>query len=1174
MRHRPGAPALSRAEHIASISPQASAARAVEQVLCQLFAEVLGVPVVQPDDGFFDLGGSLAHATRLVNRIRSALRIETPVDALFEAPTVSDLAGLLITVGRPRPVLRAAVRDDRAPLSSAQHGLWVIDRLDRLARVYNEPVALRLAGQLDESALATALADVVRRHESLHTVFPGTDSQPVQVVLDHADAVPEVTVRSVAGADLAPAVAAAIGERFDLARDLPVRFWLFRLAVRDHVLLTVLHHIAADGWSWAPIGRDMGTAYAARLAGRAPDWDPLPLRYADYTRWQAELLGSPDDPLSLLRAQLDYWTAALAGLPAELELPADRPRPAVASYRGAAVPLTIPPGLHGRLLAIARESNATLFMVLHAALAALLTRLGAGTDIPIGTVVAGRTDPALEGLVGLFINTLVLRTDTSGNPAFSELVQRVRDVDLAAYGHQDVAFDRVVGALNPPRSLARHPLFQVALILQNTGQAQIEMPGLRVTPHPVDVAAVQFDLCCELTERYSGAGRPDGIDGRLEYSTDLYDEQTAAMLASGLVSMLSAVAARPATRIGQSGLPVPGGSRALAGPGDGAGHPAAAATVADMIRAQAARTPQATAVERGDERLSYAELDARAGELAARLRCSPGYLAASGTTPVVAVLMEPGPDLVVALLAVLRSGGAFLPAAPATPHGRLSRMLAEAQVRVVLARRQPGDQLAGVALPVGCDLWYADSPVSQDKAACLPPPPHPDALACVFYTSGSTGEPKGVMMTHRSLAGFTDAMAGAFTLRPGDRFLQVAPIGFDVLLEELLPALSTGATVVFATEHVLRSGGNLTEFLRQQKITGIELTTAYWHEWVHDLAMTSQRLPDLLRFVAIGGERVIPERLAMWPETGPELISVYGLTEATCTSVVGRLSPAGPAAALGHPLPDTSLYLLDPALGPVPGGITGELYVAGGGVARGYLGRPALTASRFVADPYGPPGSRMYRTGDLARVDDAGELLFAGRGDDQLKIRGFRVEPSEIESVLLADPGVGQAVVIAREDRPGDKRLVAYVVPAGAGADTDRLRDAVAAALPHYMVPSAVMVLSQLPLTVNGKLDGSALPTPDAGQVAGRKPRTAREETLCALLADVLGVPTVGIDDDFFDLGGNSLLATRLVNRVRAKLGADLTVAALFENPTAAGLAATVGTSSSAAPPLVGRRDP
>jgi acyl-coenzyme A synthetase/AMP-(fatty) acid ligase len=438
----------------------------------------------------------------------------------------------------------------------------------------------------------------------------------------------------------------------------------------------------------------------------------------------------------------------------------------------------------------------------------------------------------------------------------------------------------------------------------------------------------------------------------------------------------------------------------------------------------------------------------------------------------------------------------------------------------------------------------------------------------VFFTSGSTGQPKGVMVTHRALVNFTHVMTGAFALGPADRILQLAPIGFDVLLEELFPALAAGATVVFAAEHVLRAGGDLTGYLRDHAISGLELTTAYWHEWVRALAESGCELPPALRFVAMGGERVIAERLAQWPQAGPELIGVYGLTETTITSAVRRLGKDVPAAALGRPLGNTSLYVLDGGLMPVPRGVTGELYVAGAGVARGYLGRPDLTAGRFVADPYGPPGGRMYRTGDLARWDSSGELLFAGRADEQVKIRGFRVEPGEIESALTADPRVAQATVIVREDRPGDRRLVGYVVPAGPPADAGELRDVVASALPGYMIPAAFVTIARLPLSPNGKVDRGALPAPSFASGQRRAPRSEQEETLCALFGDVLGIAEVGIDDGFFDLGGNSLLATRLVNQIRASLGLDVKMSSLFEAPTVAGLAGQLSNAAQAAPPL------
>jgi amino acid adenylation domain-containing protein len=1143
-----------------------------EERLCHLFADVLGVPGVTIDDNFFELGGHSLLATRLMNRIAATFGVDLSVRALFEAPSVARLSAQIAAAGRggARPALGARPAGppeagDLAPLSFAQRRLWFVASLEGPSATYNIPLAVRITGELDWAALAGALADVVTRHETLRTVFREVDGQPYQLVLPPPDPRALLVERTVAAAEVPAAVATAVRHPFDLATEAPLRASLFTVDARDHCLVLVIHHIAGDGWSLAPLARDLATAYSARQRSRAPDWPPLPVRYTDYARRQLETLRGDQE------RQAEYWRAALAGIPEELALPFDRPRPATATYRGGAAPVRVDAETHRRVRALANTTGATAFMVLQAAFAAVLSRIGAGTDIPIGSPIAGRGDEALDDLVGFFVNTLVLRTDTSGDPTFGELVARVRVADVAAYEHQDLPFEHLVELLNPARSMARHPLFQVMLVLDTGVGVTLDLPGLAVTAVDTGAPAAKFDLTLSLSERFGPDGSAAGLDGALEYATDLFDEGTVRRLGGWLVRFLSAVTADPELRVGAVPLLDDDERGRLLVAYNDTARATPSACLPELIAARAGAEPRATAVEYGGRRLTYGDLAERVGRAAARLR--------AGHSPV-ALLLPASDDLVVAVLAVLAAGRPFVPLDLRLPPDRLAAILRDAGVRVAVGAGPAAALLEAAGLdpddrPVllePTDLYGAGQPSDPGR------PIHPDDVACVFYTSGSTGVPKGVQFTHGSLVNFALSMVDEFDLGPADRFLQLSAVGFDVLLEELLPTLVAGATLIIAPEPLLGGERDLTRFLADHAITGMELTTAYWHEWVDALGRSGRAPDPALRFVAVGGERLRVDRLAAWQAYGVDLVHVYGLTEAGVTTTTHRIRPGDRTdgmldVPIGRPVANTRTYVLDAGLQPVPVGVVGELYVAGAGLARGYLGRPALTAERYVADPFGPPGTRMYRTGDQVRWNARGELEFVGRTDHQVKVRGFRIELGDVGAALGRHPAVAEVAVVVREDRPGDKRLVAYVVPAAghdlAGVD---LREHARRALPDYMVPATVVPLGRLPMTPNGKLDRRALPAP-APDVPGRAPGNALEETLCGLFAEVLGLAAVGVNDNFFDLGGHSLLAVRLLSRIRAETGLDLAVRQLFERPTVAGLA-TAMTAASGRPALTRRERP
>ncbi|WP_269330724.1 non-ribosomal peptide synthetase [Streptacidiphilus albus] len=1130
-----------------------------EELLCEVFAQVLGVARVGVDDNFFALGGHSLLATRLVSRVRAVLGVELSIRTLFEAPTVAALAVRLDVGDRVRRPLLATPHPAAAavPVSFAQQRLWFLGELEGPSAAYNIPMVLRLGGRLDVAALGAALMDVVGRHEVLRTVFAAVDGQPHQLVRDVESVGSLMTVVDLEGARpevLAEAVAEAAGYVFDLGVEAPLRAQLFRVDPEQHVLVLVVHHIAGDGWSLGPLARDVSVAYAARAAGVVPGWSSLPVQYGDYALWQRGLLGDAADPGSVLSEQLGYWRGVLAGVPEELVLPVDRLRPAVASHRGGTVGFSVPVELHERLVGLARAEGVTVFMVLQAALAVLLSRLGAGTDIPIGSPVAGRTDEALDDLVGFFVNTLVLRTDVSGSPSFVELLGRVREVGLGAFAHQDVPFERLVEDLAPARSMSRHPLFQVMLTLQNNARAVLDLPGLDVDALPSGDLAARFDLAFTLSEDFGAGGMPAGLRGTLTFARDLFDVGSVELLVERFVRVLGVVVGAPERSVDRVEVLGAAERSRIVGEWNDTAHEVPSGALPELFEAQVVRTPDAVAVVDVVGALSYGELNARANRLA-RLLVGRGV----GPESLVGVLMGRSVDLVVALLAVLKAGGAYVPIDPDYPADRIAYMLDDAQPAVVLTTVDCAGILAG--LP-GVQALSVDDPGVVDSLAELGAGDLTDVErhgpldarhpAYVIYTSGSTGRPKGVVVAHGGLVNYVARCVVVYPELGGSTLLH-ASISFDAGVTGLYGALVCGGRVfVGAVDEGLPGllGGERLSFL---KATPSHLS------FMGGLAGECAPVGRMM----VGGEALGAVQAGQWRAAHPgvEVVNHYGPTEVTvgCTDfVVGGVAEfGGGSVPIGRPMWNTRAYVLDAGLGPVPVGVAGELYFAGAQLARGYLGRPGLSAERFVADPFDVSGARMYRTGDVARWRADGNLEYLGRADDQVKLRGYRIELGEVEAALAGCAGVAHAVVVLREDVPGDPRLVGYAV-AQAGTDLDpvELRVAVGGSLPEYMVPSVIVVLDALPLTVNGKLDRRALPVPvvDAGGVY-RGPSSVREEVLCEVFAEVLGVARVGVDDDFFALGGHSLLAVSLVERLRVR-GVGVSVRALFSSPTVAGLAA------------------
>ncbi|MER7830662.1 amino acid adenylation domain-containing protein [Streptomyces sp. NPDC095602] len=1138
-----------------------------EAALCRLFAEVLRLPEAGPDDDFFRLGGHSLLAMRLVSRVRAATGAELPIRAVFEARTPAGLARLLggadgtEGTGARRPALTPAQRPAETPLSHAQRRLWFLQRLETDSPAYHIPLPLRLDGPLDIGALSAALHDVVVRHEALRTVFPDRDGVPHQRVLDPAelpsllDIAPLDPARA-EGAALEAELRAAASVPFDLASRPPLRARLYLLGPGRHILLLTVHHIACDGWSLQPLAADLGAAYRARAEGRAPDWAPLPVQYADYTLWQHDLLGDARTPGTLAAAQWDHWRAVLDGLPDEIPLPADRRRTPETGHEGRTVPVEIGADTHRALAALARESGASLFMAVQAGLAALLTRLGAGTDIPLGAPVAGRTDAALDDLVGFFVNTLVLRTDTAGDPTFRELLDRVRDLDVAAYAHQDLPFEQLVDLVGPERQPGRHPLFQVALVVDQGADVRLDIPGVTAGRLTVQLAPAKFDLTVTLAAERADDGTEGPLRGTVEYRTDLFDDATAAALAERLTRLLTAAAAEPDLRIGRIGLLSDDERRLVLDKWNDTRRELEPTTLAASVAGQFARTPDATAVVFEGVETTYAELDALVDDLA-------GRLAALGAGPgsVVAVAVPRSVDLVAAVCAVHRTGAAYVPLDPDYPADRLAFMLEDARPTAVIAAPGEAERLR---VPDGVAL-LAPRPADGDGGERgTPTPPAPDDPAYVIYTSGSTGRPKGVVVPHVAVTNRLRWGQDQYLLTDRDRVLHKTPSSFDVSVWEIFWPLTTGATLVVARPEGHRDPAYLCDLIRSERVTVAQFVPSMLDAF---LQHPDAGRCDSLRLVIVGGEALTTATARRFHQVlpGVRLVDQYGPTEAAIEVTAWTCRPEdddGRPVPIGRPVWNTRVHILDAELQLVPPGVAGELYLDGVQLAHGYLGRPALTAERFVANPYGPPGSRMYRTGDLARWRPDGAVEYLGRVDGQVKVRGFRIELGEIEAALGEHSAVAAGVVLVREDRHGAPRIVAYVVPAGAAPATEELREHLRARLPEHMVPTGYVTLDALPVTPNGKLDRAALPEPaDAPASAGggaRQPATPLERTLTELFAEILEVPGAGPDDDFFLLGGHSLMMVRLVERIRAETGVDLAVRALFDHPTAAALAARI----------------
>ncbi|MFI9841242.1 amino acid adenylation domain-containing protein [Nonomuraea sp. NPDC051941] len=1121
-----------------------------EKAVARVWADVLNLDEIGATEDFFALGGHSLLAARVTAGLLAECGVRLPVRAVFEARTVAELAGRLESAGESAggddgPALGPRARTGPVPLSYAQRRLWFLDRLAPGSTEYHVTWAFRLTGELDVAALSGALAGLFGRHEALRTRYPkGPDGDPEQIVEPAGPiTLPVENLRP--GERVDDRLRAFAGEPFDLAERPPVRARLFRVASAEHVLAVVLHHIACDGRSEEIMAAELRELYEAEIEGRDARLAPPPLQYADYTLWQRESLAGES-----LERELGHWRERLSGLP-RLELPTDRPRPPIRDGRGATAGFRVPAEVADALVTLGRRHGATPFMTFLAVFAALVHRYTGGVDLPIGTPVAGRGHRELDGTVGFFVNTLVLRCDLAGDPTFTEVLERVRDVALDAFGHDEVPFDLLVEDLAPQRDLARTPLFDVMFELRETPGSTPRLAGLDVRRVAAEPATAKFELTLALTADAAG-----GYRAELEYATALFDRATIDRLAGHFTRLAECAARRPDSPIGRLDLLDPAERRRLVSEWNEESAPAATPEcLHEAFEAQAARTPDAVAVDGPGGPIGYRELSERAAGLAGRLRA-----AGVGPERPVAVLLERSSRAVVTLLAVLRAGGVYAPLDPAQPAERLALLLDDLAPAAVVTASHLLDRLGPIPAPV---LTVDDD--ERPGEGSRSPAADPEQLAYLIYTSGSTGRPKAVMVPHRAYTHHCRVIADAYDIRAGDRVLLLAALTFDVAMDQIAATLLAGATVVIG-EPRFWTPAELPDRLGERRVTHMEITPAYYREMMAGVRPGDPRLTGL-RLMNVGSDVITHDDARRWTETGlpGRFLCTYGPTEATITSVVHPVTSQDTAASapdavlpIGRPVPGTRCYVLDAAMNPVPIGVPGELYLGGARVSRGYLGRPRMTADRFVPDPFGGvPGDRLYRTGDLVRYRPDGVIEFLGRIDDQVKVRGFRIELGEIEAALAEHPGVRACAVTAQPVSTGERRLVGYVVPRdGVSCSAAGLRAHLSDRLPGYMVPGLWVTLDELPLTASKKVDRRALPAPGPGLAeAGRErvaPRNEIEAAIAEVWSGVLGTPDVGVHDDFFEIGGHSLLATRVMTRLEDLFGIELPLRVLFEATTVA----------------------
>ncbi|MBN3960151.1 non-ribosomal peptide synthetase [Nostoc sp. NMS8] len=1124
----------------------------IEEILSIIWAQVLKVKQVGIHDNFFELGGHSLLATQLISRVRTSLKVELPLRSLFAAPTVAQLSQKVQQLQQQDLEITASAilpraRDTELPLSFAQTRLWFLDKLNPNSAFYNIPLALRLVGNLEVAALQQSLQEIIHRHEALRTNFITVDGQPSQIIqiqpdstvsvvdLQHLSTLvlseAEVTEQEIALQQLAQQQAQ---RPFDLETEALIRATLVVLSETEHGLLVCIHHIVFDGWSMGVFVQELAALYNAYSQGQPPSLMPLPIQYADFALWQRQWLQG-----DVLQSQLNYWQQQLKDAPALLSLPTDRPRPAVQTFAGAYQEFALSIELTQRLEKLSQEQGCTLFMTLLAAYDTLLYRYTGVADILVGSPIANRDRSEIEGLIGFFVNNLVMRTNLAGNPSFSELLSRVREVALSAYAHQNLPFEMLVEALQPERDLSHTPIFQVMFALQNASISEVELTGLTVSPLMSEGITAKFDLTLIMQNTATG------LLGVWEYNTDLFDASTIKRMSNHFVTLLSAIVTNPQeqisqlsllTEVEQQQLLVEWNNTQVDYPSDKCIH--------QLFEEQCLSTPDAVAVVFDNQQLTYYQLNCRANQLA-------HYLRSLGVKPdvLVGICVERSLDMVVGLLGILKAGGAYLPLDPEYPQERLSFMLEDAQVSVLLTQqrliqRLPEYQAKQVFLD---EAWEQIAQNNQDNPITGVKAFH---LANVIYTSGSTGRPKGVMVEHKGLCNLAQAQIQTFGLDSNSRVLQFASFSFDASIWEVVMALRSGGTLYLGTKDSLLPGKPLIEQLRDHCITHITLPPSAL------AVMPGSELPAL-QTIIVAGEACAAELIRQW-SAERNFFNAYGPTEATVCATIAKCTEDDEKISIGRAIANTQVYILDENLQLVPIGVPGELHIGGVGLARGYLNRPELTQEKFISNPFNNSkfkiqNSKLYKTGDLARYLTDGNIEYLGRIDNQVKIRGFRIELAEIETLLGQHGDVQNCCVIAHEGTPSNKRLVAYIVPQkDVTPTTDELLQFLANKLPGYMLPTAFVILESLPLTPNGKVDRRALPDPDLHQELSDyvMPNTELERIIAGIWQKALAVEKVGIYNNFFELGGHSLLLVKINQQLQEEFGLELSIVDMFNYPT------------------------
>ncbi|MEH2279394.1 MAG: amino acid adenylation domain-containing protein [Nostoc sp.] len=1151
----------------------------IEEKLASIWAELLGIEPIGINDNFFNLGGHSLIAAQMLSRIRDSFQVELFFHHIFAYPTIAGLAGLIEQYSHlqqqlQRPAIQPVPRSGYLPASFAQERVHFIQEVAPEGSAYQAQVTLRFTGQLNVTALEQCLSEIVRRHEIFRTTFPAADGRlfqvihpawPVNLKVVDLQSIP----KSEQEAEIQRLFDAEVQKPFYLDKLPLVRWLLLKLSDQDHLLIHIEHHMVHDGWSFNNVFLNEFLAlYQAFCLGQPSPLPELTLQFADYAHWQREWVKSEE-----AQAQLAFWQQKLSGSPPLLELPYDRPRLVEQTYNGTQIRVELPITLCESLRVLSRQQGTTLFMTTLAAFLIILRHYTAQEDLCVGTAVANRRMRETEQLIGMIVNNLVLRTDLSGNPTFRELLSQVRQVTLEAFANEDLPFDKVVEVLKPIRNLSYNPVFQVMFSFHDSPQPDLTLLGLNITTNvALSNKSTKFDLDVVLIPQY---GEGKGITAIWEYNTDLFDAATIQQMVDQYQNLLEKIVANPEQRISDLPLLTQSQQQLLMEWNQTHKEYSSSECIQKLFEAQVELTPDAVAVEQDGQKLTYRELSDRANKIA-------HYLQSLGVKPetLIGICVERSLDMIAGLLGILKAGGAYVPLDPAYPQERIAEIIADTQLGFLLTQDKFQDKLLGytgktICLDTDWELITPQSTANPISDVQL------DNLAYIIYTSGSTGKSKGVTLEHRSLMNFVITAIDEYGIKTSDKVLQFASICFDTSIEEIFPCLCIGATLVLRTEEMLNSSEDFWQYCQKWQLTVLDLPTAYWHQLVAELKPQDARICECLRTVIIGGEAVQLEKVQHWHtcvahlSPVPQLFNTYGPTEATVVTTLERLTPAAPSVSIGRPISNAQVYVLDQYQQPVPIGVPGELHIGGTGLARGYWQRPELTNEKFVSNALQSRGageqgsrganenqsSRLYKTGDLVRFCKDGKLEYLGRVDNQVKIRGFRIELGEIEAVLRQHPQVLQAVVIAHEDTPGQKRLVAYVVPQKPQPTTNELRNFLKQKLPNYMIPAAFMVLESIPMTPNQKVDYRALPTPDFSRSAEDKfiaPRTLIEEKLVAIWSEVLRVENVGVHDNFFELGGDSILSIQLISKAN-QAGIQIAAKQLFKYQTIAELAAVAG---------------